>query len=80
MDNNNNNIFKLVPSNEEKKYIYEVTYIDGVVEQIESDYFGLSTENPNFIIFGVGEEDTTPPIIIRSDQIRKVVPKVIQGF
>lgn len=83
MDEKKNNISLIHSTKKEKeeedlRYECIVTYNDGA-EDVLTDilYFGTAADNPAFLVFGtaVGEEENLPPIIIKQDEVRKIITK-----
>lgn len=54
------------------QYKFTITYTDDQVDTIQAEYFGTSIDNANFILFGNGDMDETPPTLIKVDLIKKI--------
>lgn len=64
----------------EHNYDISIVYIDGSTENFEAAFFGVSYDDSKFLLFATSEAEDgdLPPILIRIDQIRKIVSKRIK--
>ena len=56
----------------QNKYKFTITYENNDVEEIYAEYFGTSLDNSNFMVFGNGDPELTPPVLIKVEAIRKI--------
>lgn len=68
------------PKETYKVFQLEVTFTDGVVQEISCSFFGSSMDNPLFMVFTEGpldpEDATYPSLFINAELIRAI--KVVE--